>query len=231
MTMSKFRTYKEFLVEGLDPSRFLNQEQIDWCDKHIEGVWGVNEKGEVTVPMKVEFKDKSFDHFPVQFAPVKGNFECHFFLKLTSLKGAPAHVKGSFSCDHCPELTSLDGAPSYVGDSFNCSLCPDLTSLEGAPAHVGGDFWCPDCNELTSLEGAPDYVGGQFDCNFCPHLTSLEGAPSHVGGDFNCYECPELPDSFMGITDDYNKGRIDWKQARKLIHSETGRKAHSIGLI
>ncbi len=187
MKRDRFNTYSEFLNEGMDPSKFLTQEQIDWCDKHIKGEWGVNAKGEVTVPMNVEFKDVSFESFPVQFAPVKG--------------------------------------------TFDCSSCPNLTSLKGAPSHVGANFNCDGCPKLTSLEGAPSHVDGYFSCSECPSLTSLEGAPSHVGGNFWCSSCPELPDSFDEIIEDYNQERIDWKQAHKLIHSETARKAHSIGLI
>ena len=101
----KFNSYTEFLNEAFDPSKFLTQEQIDWCNKHIDGSWGVNAKREVTVRRKnVEFKDKSFDRFPVKFAPVKGNFDCDDCPKLISLEGAPSHVGGNFYCDNCPEL-------------------------------------------------------------------------------------------------------------------------------
>ena len=251
--MKKFRTYGEFLDEALDPLKFLTQEQVKWCKKHIKGEWGVNEKGEVTVSKNLSFKDNRFDRFPVQFAPVKGFFNCSgcpnlvslegapeyvegdFFCdkcpKLTSLKGAPSRVGDSFDCRHCPNLTSLEGAPAHVGWDFSCSDCPKLTSLEGAPAHVEGDFRCSDCVGLTSLEGAPDRVGGDFSCTDCAGLTSLKGAPSHVGGNFWRSFCPKLPATFVEIIDDYNQEEIDWKQAHKLIHSETARKAHSIGLI
>jgi hypothetical protein len=253
---NRFNTYGEFLGEALDPSKFLTQEQIDWCNKHIRGKWSVNEKGEVTVRKNVGFKDKSFDRFPVQFAPVKGDFICvgcpklislegapahvkgDFWCydcpKLPSLEGAPAHVKGDFDCRYCDKLVSLKGAPSHVEGFFDCSWCPKLTSLKGAPAHVGGYFDCSRCPKLTSLEGAPTHVGGFFDCSYCPKLTSLEGAPAHVGGRFDCnrlHPKGALPASFEGIIEDYNEKKIDWKMAHKLIHSRTGRAAHSIGLI
>ena len=208
----KFNSYTEFLNEAFDPSKFLTQEQIDWCNKHIDGSWGVNAKREVTVRRKnVEFKDKSFDRFPVKFAPVKGNFDC----------------------DDCPKLISLEGAPSHVGGNFWCSGCPELVSLKGAPAHVGGNFSCTRCPELTSLEGAPAHVGGNFDCSSCSNLVSLEGAPSQVGKKFNLMYrgCPKLPDSFTGIIDDYFKKEIDWKTAHKMIHSEPHRAARSLGIL
>jgi hypothetical protein len=218
MKRDRFNTYREFLNESAEPSKFLTQEQIDWCDKHIKGEWGVNSKGEVTVSNHLFFKrkgwkiddmDRSFDRFPVQFAPTKGDFDCFSCPNLTSLEGAPEHVGGNFSCSHCPNLVSLKGAPSHVGGNFDCSNCAGLVSLEGTPAHVGGDFRCENC----------------------PKLASLEGAPEHVGGYFYCGNCPELPDSFEEIIYDYNTKRIDWKRAHKLIHSDTARKAHSIGLI
>ncbi len=227
--MSKFSSYRDFLNEALEPSKFLTQEQIDWCNKYISGPWGVNSKGEVTVRGNLGFKDRSFERFPVQFAPVNGSFVC-YSPKLVSLKGAPVRVRGTFDCRNCPNLVSLEGASEYVGRAFQCGHCPNLVSLKGAPSHVGGDFDCEGCDKLTSLEGAPAHVGS-FDCFRCPKLTSLEGAPAHVEGGFYCFRCPKLPDYFEEIIDDYNKKRIDWKQAHKLIHSETGRKAHSIGLI
>jgi len=52
-----------------------------------------------------------------------------------------------------------------------------------------------------------------------------------VGGWFNCGNCPELPVTFVEIIEDYNEEEIDWKQAHKMIHSETARKAYSLGLI
>ena len=96
----------------------LTQSQIDWCDKHIMGTWSVDNKGHVTVPLNVEFKDKNFTRFEVQFADIKGNFYCY----------------------DCPNLESLQGAPSSVGRNFSCHGCPNLESLEGAPSSVGGDF-------------------------------------------------------------------------------------------
>ena len=241
-------------------AKHLTKEQIGWCNKHIKVPWSVNDKGEVTVVDDLEFKSKSMiKRFPVQFAPVKGsfncdecpnlvslegaparvggNFNCSRCPKLTSLEGAPAHVGRYFYCDNCPNLASLEGAPVHVGGGFICNGCPKLASLEGAPAHVGNGFDCSICPELTSLEGAPAHVGGWFDCNRCPKLASLEGAPAHVGGWFNCGRCDKLPGSFKEIIEDYNdncvggRNRIDWKQAHKMIHSETARKAYSLGLI
>ena len=153
--MKKFNTYKEFLNEGVGPLKHLTQEQVDWCNKHIEGKWSVNGKGEVTVSKNLSFKDRSFkdrsfERFPVQFAPVKGSFDCRDCPKLTSLEGAPTHVGGDFYCENCPKLASLEGAPEHVGGGFWCSHCPDLVSLEGAPAHVGGYFSCGNCPELPS---------------------------------------------------------------------------------
>jgi hypothetical protein len=150
--MNRFNNYEEFLNEALDPLKFLTQEQVDWCDKHIKGEWGVNEKGEVTVAWDLFFKDKSFERFPVQFAPVKGYFNCDSCHKLTSLEGAPQNVSGHFDCNDCPNLTSLEGAPQRVKGYFNCSYCPKLVSLEGAPQSVDGGFYCGHCPKLPDWE-------------------------------------------------------------------------------
>ncbi len=129
-TMKRFNNWQEFLNEGIDPLKFLTQEQVDWCDKHISGRWGVNEKGEVTVAWDLFFKDKSFERFPVQFAPVKGYFNCDHCPGLTSLEGAPERVSGHFDCNYCDNLVSLKGAPEKLGSAFNCLSCPKLPDWE-----------------------------------------------------------------------------------------------------
>jgi hypothetical protein len=150
--MNRFNNYQEFLNEEIDPLKFLTQEQVDWCDKHIKGEWSVDSKGEVTVSKNLFFKDKSFDRFPVQFAPVKGDF----------------------SCSGCDNLVSLEGAPREVGGYFDCDYCENLTSLEGAPERVEGNFFCSYCPNLASLKGAPEIVGGGFICDYCPKLPKWE---------------------------------------------------------
>ncbi len=206
--MKRFNNYQEFLNEALDPLKFLTQEQVDWCDKHIEGEWGVNSKGEVTVTKNLEFKDRSFDRFPVQFANVGGNFWCY----------------------DCPNLVSLKGAPPSVGEYFDCSDCTKLTSLEGAPQSVDGYFRCHRCPNLVSLEGAPQSVG-DFRCFHCDKLLSLKGAPQRVGGDFSCIHCDKLPDWETDLIEDYNEKRRTWEEVWKMLHKETYRRAAQSGLI
>jgi hypothetical protein len=128
--VKRFNNYQEFLNEALDPLTHLTQEQVDWCDKHISGRWGVNEKGEVTVSEDLYFKAKSFERFPVQFANVKGFFSCGGCTKLVSLEGAPQKVNGEFNCSWCPNLVSLEGAPKEVGEDFSCDYCPKLPKWE-----------------------------------------------------------------------------------------------------
>jgi hypothetical protein len=229
--MKKFNNYQEFLNEGIDPLKHLTQKQVDWCNKHIKGEWGVNSKGEVTVRKDLEFKDWSFDRFPVQFANVKGNFDCRECHKLVSLEGAPREVGGFFSCSHCKNLTSLKGAPREVGGYFKCEGCDNLTSLEGAPQSVEGVFDCDNCPNLTSLEGAPREVGGYFSCSYCDSLASLEGAPQRVHGSFDCWGCEELPEWESDLIDEYNKGHKTWEEVWKILHKETYRKAAQTGLI
>jgi hypothetical protein len=211
--MNRFNTYEEFLNEALDPLNHLTQEQVDWCDKHIKGEWGVNEKGEVTVSStfdrSVVFKDRSFDRFPVQFANVKGDFDC-------------------FNCEN---LVSLKGAPDKVGGNFYCGCCPKLTSLKGAPKEVGGKFSCRVCDKLVSLKGAPQEVKGDFDCDHCENLVSLEGAPQRVGGGFVRVNCPKLPDWETDLIEDYMKNHRTWEEVWKMLHKETYRRAARLGLI
>jgi hypothetical protein len=228
--MNRFNTYEEFLNESLDPLIHLTQKQVDWCDKHIDGEWSVNSKGEVTVRKNLDFKDKSFDRFPVQFAPVNGSFYCRY-CELTSLKGAPREVSGNFICYKCPNLVSLEGAPTKVEGSFECMSCFKLTSLKGAPKEVGGKFNCRHCYNLTSLKGAPQEVKGDFDCSVCSSLVSLEGAPQSVGGGFICDGCPKLPDWETDLIADYNEKRRTWEEVWKILHKETYRKAAQTGLI
>jgi len=184
------KNFKDFLNES---SPQLTPQQIEWCNKHIKGEWLVNQKGEVYTPSgNVDFKEKNFTRFEVQFADTQGGFLCHDCPRLTSLEGAPSSVGRGFWCHNCPQLESLKGAPSSVGGDFNCYNCPRLETLQGAPSSVGGSFWCEDCFKLTSLEGAPSSVGGNFWCYNSPQLESLEGAPASVGGNFGCHKCPQL---------------------------------------
>ncbi len=228
--MNRFDTYDQFLNETIDPLKFLTQEQVDWCDKHIKGSWEVNSQGEVTVSGNLEFKDRSFDRFPVQFANVKGDFDCSY-CELTSLKGAPREVSGNFICYSCPNLVSLGGAPTKVEGSFECMSCFKLTSLKGAPKEVGGKFNCRHCYNLTSLKGAPQEVKGDFDCSVCSSLVSLEGVPQRVGGDFYRQNCPKLPEWETDLMDDYKEKRRTWEEAWKILHKEAYRKAAQTGLI
>ena len=128
--MNRFNTYDQFLNEGIDPLNHLTQEQVDWCNKHIKQKWGVNSEGEVTVTKNLEFKDRSFDRFPVQFAPVNGSFYCSHCPNLVSLEGTPQSVNGNFYCYNCPNLVSLEGAPQSVGGGFSCGGCPKLPHWE-----------------------------------------------------------------------------------------------------
>ncbi len=169
----------------------LTPEQIEWCNNCIEEEWWVNDKGEVEVKLHLTIIDSDADKFHVQFASVKGNFDCSSCL-ITSLEGAPKEVGGSFWCYACTYLTSLKDAPKKVGNDFDCRTCTYLTSLEGAPEKISGDFWCDYCVNLTSLEGAPREVGKDFDCLSCSNLTSLEGAPEKIGKNFDCSYCENL---------------------------------------
>jgi hypothetical protein len=225
--MKRFNTYDEFLNEAIDPRKFLTQEQIDWCNMCIEQKWSVNSKGEITVLKNLTIDDRrarcqgvTIEKFPVRFAPVKGNFICAGIDTLISLEGSPSRVEGGFDCTLCKNLPSLKGGPIWVGGEFDCGYTKKLVSLEGAPEHVGGNFSCRLSDGLETLEGAPAFIGGS------KRTTGIGGVPS-----FDIEHCEKLPLSFVEIIRDYNSKKIDWKKAHKLIHSETARKAHTIGLI
>ena len=69
-------------------SGLLTQEQINWCNKHIDGKWKVNSHGEIEVNDDITVSG-DFDRFPVKFAPVKKKFDCSGCKSLISLIGAP----------------------------------------------------------------------------------------------------------------------------------------------
>ena len=107
-----------------------------------------------------------------------------------------------------------------MGGEFDCGYTKKLVSLEGAPGHVGGSFSCRLSKSLETLEGAPAFLGGST------RTTGIRGVPS-----FDIEHCDNLLPAFVEIIEDYNSKKIDWKQAHKLIHSQTARAARSIGLI
>ena len=103
------KNFNQFLNEASEASKHLTPEQIEWCNKHIDGAWSVNAQGEVIARKKnLSFKNKTFEKFPVKFADVKGDFDCHGCTSLTSLEGAPTSVGGDFSCYGCTSLTSQE---------------------------------------------------------------------------------------------------------------------------
>ncbi len=228
--MKRFNTYDQFLNEGIDPLNLLTQEQVDWCNKHIKQKWGVNSKGEVTVRKDLLFKDKSFDRFPVQFAPVKGDFNCSDCRELVSLEGAPREVKGNFNCGGCKSLDSLEDAPQWVGGRFECDSCTSLKTLKGGPLNVGRDFSCRWCYFLTSLEGAPESVGWEFDCRNIIKLETLKGVPLHLKR-FLYSGCPKLPHWETDLVIDHEEGRMTWEEVHSKLHKESYRRAAQTGLI
>lgn len=143
-----------------------NQETA-WCDRHIQGEWDFDDSGQVSVPGNLTFKDKSFTHFPIHFAPIQGNFDCSDCLNLVSLEGAPQRVEGSCYLNNCIHLTSLRGGPTWVGKDLDCILCTRLESLEGAPIFIGGTLNCFYCSRLLSLSGAPEKIPGDFLIHGC----------------------------------------------------------------
>jgi len=121
-------------------NNILNQEQIDFLNKYVEGTWTVNDQGLIDVDGSVNCRFNGLTKLPVQFGSVSGNFYC-YGNQLTTLEGAPFKIGGNFGC-HRNQLTSLQGAPSKVGGYFYC-YGNQLTTLQGAPSKIGGDFVVP----------------------------------------------------------------------------------------
>ena len=169
--------------------KFLTQEQIDWCDRHIEKAWKVDENGEVAVNKDLKLIEvDDIVLFPVQFADVDGDFNCIRASKLISLKGSPRKVEGSVTFKYCDNLTSLEGGP-LEALGYHCEGMSSLRTLKGAPQKVRS-FSANYCDKLTSLEGAPQEVR-RFETKGCKNLKTLNGAPQEAFS-FNCSDSPNL---------------------------------------
>ncbi len=179
--------YSEWINESTEKPK-LTHMQVKWCNKHIDQQWWMNDRGEVEVSDSVYIRPSKIVKFPVQFADVKGYFDC----------------------TNCKNLTTLKGAHRKVGGVFSCYGCTSLTSLEGTPLKVGDDFNCEYCTSLTSLEGAPSYVGGGFSISRCISLTSLRGAPSHIKGDIWYANCPKVPQEEIDLYENTPDLFFDW---------------------
>jgi hypothetical protein len=137
------------LFESFNKAPKLTKEQIDFLNKHTEGIWEIDPS--------------------TGLVNIEGTFDC-VSQGLIDLKGLRfGWVTGSFSCGF-NKLESLDGSPEAVAGDFYCNM-NSLKNLKGSPQVVNGSFYCGG-NPLTSLEGAPEEVGGWFLCD-----KQLEGAP------------------------------------------------------
>lgn len=103
-----------------------------------------------------------------------------------------------------------------VSGCFDLECCKQLLTLEGSPREVGGYFDCQGCTSLQSLKGAPQIVKQWFNCEGCTGLQSLEGAPQSMGGWFNCSDCIGLPGWVYGLSKEFNKEKISWKELLQL---------------
>jgi hypothetical protein len=121
----------------------------------------VNADGTVDVDSDVDWTDKPFRQFPVQFGEVTGNMHCGNMIALDSFKGMPRKVGKDCHIFNCPNIIFLDGLPEEVGGWFNMPEMPNVRSLEGGPRIVHGMYTCSKSG-IISFKGLPKYVGGKF---------------------------------------------------------------------
>ena len=164
----------------------LTEEQINWCDTHLNCLWGVNDDGEIYCSGNIKII-KSPSRFLVQFADVDGEFNCSNNIHLTSLKGSPRRVN-SFYASNCINLTRLEGGPVEVEFRYFCDYSK-ITNLIGAPTKVK-ELMLSHNYDLESLEGCPQEVDnlGLFEAK---NLKTLNGV-SIVNDRLNVSHCTSL---------------------------------------
>ena len=119
---------------------------------------------------------------------------------LTSLKGCPVEIKGNFNCSYNKKLTSIELGPKIVDGDYCCHYC-DLISLKGSPEEINGDFDCSVNQNLTSLEFGPKIVKGNYWC-FNGNFTSLHNIHKYtqqISGKFYCGDGNPIKSHMLGL--------------------------------
>lgn len=123
----------------------------------ISGVVTIHSDNVVDVAGDVHIPNH-FDHIPVTFGRVSGNFCCSH-TKIRSLAGSPKSVGGNFTCSSTA-IESLDGAPVSVGKSFVCDMTT-IRSLKGSPQYVGAHLMCR-YTDITTVDGISPIIEGNI---------------------------------------------------------------------
>ena len=183
---------------AIKDSEWNKSQNINTPEEFLEYMtitkYTIRKDGFVDVHEDVDLAYSGFDHFPVKFGIVTGDFKCNHCLRLVSFEGAPQEIiKGEFRASECPLITNLEHSPTRVDSHFNISRCSGLTSLKGAPKKVGGNFNCAYAHKLTSLEGCPEEVGGNVFLDETA-LKSLDFLPKKINGRLSLDNIPDLKD-------------------------------------
>jgi hypothetical protein len=180
---NQLKTYKEFLNESVDQSRFPlidPQEVKEWIENNlvgktntykqqrVTGEWSVDEQGYVSCTGSIDLSEMRLNKLPFRIK-FTGNNLRFADNQLTSLKG----------------LESLESVGGDLWGDYN-----NLTSLKGLEnlKSVGGEINF-GYNQLQNFEGLKnlDYIGTNLNC-FNNFLTSFEGLESlkSIGKYLNC---------------------------------------------
>lgn len=187
-----------------------NKRQGYFPDYHV------NPDGTVDVDGSVFIEGATYEHLPIRFGHVDGNFNLESCRNLKSLHGSPKTIFGSMVISNC-EISSFEGGPEIVKTHPHAAAvgaiaiwnCKKLTSLEGFPL-VG------DPNKLigkvdldlgrtltsgniilsgipiTSLVGLPKEIQGNLSISHISTISTLEGCPDSIGNYLKLYDISNL---------------------------------------
>lgn len=139
----------------------------------------INDDMSIDVNDHVDLAFESFDHIPLKFNNVYGDFNISFN-KITNLINSPIYVSGHYIANN-NKLTSLEGSPKGVDGNFSIYNNDDLKSLKGCPKRVGGDFCANECS-LKTIKYISNHIGGDI------YLGNNElKSTKYIPGDFNAH--------------------------------------------
>ena len=155
----------------INGSAALTQEQIDWCNKHIQLHQWDEQDGKVLLrgPKVFEYPEE-ITHFPVKFANTT-TFNCSGLINLKSLDGSPDRVRCDLILNSCKSLKNLEGGPIRVEGNIIARNC-GIESLKGIATGMG-------TNPLTRSTYSYDVI----TLINCTNLKSLDGL-SHRFADY-----------------------------------------------
>lgn len=214
-------TIKNLKQPEMENGFFTNPVDIvDWLTQRgIESftVFPKDGKFVVNAHQNVNLSGKlnGYEHLPVSFNEVNGNFDMSNNDSVISLKGSPLIVGKDFHCNNTSIVNLMDG-PVFA-DTYNASFC-ELESLQGSPKEVSV-FSIQGNENLVSLAHGPEKIHWMLSAHLNPNL-SLEGYVPNLTEDARCaYFPPHLTLQVNGMDAETIRIRVNPDELAEFVEN------------